>query len=184
MRRRDLTPIVDTEDGSSLDDVIEHLRAWHADTLETIERLHVCRQQVVENTKQLESPNAAFDFIDFFIDLFGRAAADFDRVAAELPQGVERAHLDALRQIASNAAAEQRRGLMFRDKWINKPLPYEEMRPLLTQISNDTRNQLGDYRELNSAAARLETLAGSRPKPPDEGRTLDRRALFTRWFGR
>jgi hypothetical protein len=104
-------------------------------------------------------------------------------VIEELPDGLKPDHLDALRQLASNGAAEQRRCLLFRDKWINRPLPYEQVRPLLNQISVDSRDQLTAYRSLNHAVERLQTMYGAGPKPPDSDK-LDRRALFTKWFGR
>jgi hypothetical protein len=167
-----------------VDDILEHLRAWNADTRETIESLRVARQGVEERARQFESSDAALEYIAFFTDVFSRTAADLERVVAEVPQGVRQAHVDLLRQIASNAAAEQRRCLLFRDKWISRPLPYEQIRPLLSQIAADTRDQLDDYGELKNAAARLEGLAGPEAGERDEGRTLDRRALFTRWFGR
>ena len=184
IRRRDLSPSLGGEGIVLVDDILEHLRAWQADTLETIESLRVARQGVGEHAGQFESPDAALEYIAFFVDVFSRAAADLERVVAEVPQGVRRAHVDLLRQIASNAAAEQRRCLLFRDKWISRPLPFEQIRPLLNQIARETRDQLEDYGELKNAAARLEELVGPEAKPPDEGRTLDRRALFTRWFGR
>ena len=88
-------------------------------------------------------PDAALEYIDFFTDVFSRAAADLERVVAEVPQGVQRAHVDMLRQIASNAAAEQRRCLLFRDKWISRPLPYEQIgrcstRSRRTRATNST----------------------------------------------
>ena len=184
IRRSDISPSLSGEGIVLVDDILEHLRAWKANTLETIESLRVARQGVVENAGQFESPDASLEYIDFFVDVFSRAAADLERVVAEVPQGVRRAHVDLLRQIASNAAAEERRCLLFRDKWISRPLPYEQIRPLLNQIATKTRDQLEDYGELKNAAARIEELAGPEAKPPDEGRTLDRRALFTRWFGR
>ena len=184
IRRGDIRPALSDEGTLSLDDILQHLRAWQANTLETTESLRALRPRIGENARQLESPEAAVEYMDLFVDLFDRAAADLDRIVTELPQGVQRTHLDTLRQIASNAAAEQRRCLMFRDKWINRPLPYEQMRPLLSQIATDTRDQLEDYRELNVAAERLEGLAGPEDRPPrDRGPALDRRALFTRWFG-
>ena len=183
IRRSDISPSLSGE-GIVVDDILEHLRAWNADTLGTIESLRVARQGVEEGARHFESPDAALEYIVFFSDFFSRAAADLERVLAEVPQGVQRAHVDTLRQIASNAAAEQRRCLLFRDKWISRPLPYEQIRPLLNRIAADTRDQLEDYGELKNAAARLEELVGSEGKPRDEGRGLDRRALFTRWFGR
>jgi hypothetical protein len=166
----------------SLDDVVEQLQRSRSDTLETIELLRASRQQIEEHAKQLEGPGAALEYIDFFLDFFNGAAANLERMSAELTQGLTRAHLDLLRQIASNASIEQRRCLMFRDKWINKPLPDEQMRPLLNQLSTDSRDQLAAYRRLNNAAVSLEALAGPELRSADN-RKLDRRALFTRWFG-
>jgi hypothetical protein len=148
-----------------------------------MELLRTSRQQVEEHAKQLEGPTAALEYIDFFLDFFTGAAADLERVCAELPRGLTGAHLDLLRQIASNASLEQRRCLLFRDKWINKPLPDERMRPLLNQLSTDSRDQIAAYRSLNNAAASLQALAGLDERSLDD-RKLDRRALFTRWFGR
>ena len=184
MRRSEISPSLGGDGIVLVDDILEHLRAWQADTLETIESLRVAQQGVAENAGQFESPDAALEYIAFFVDVFSRAAAVLEAVVVEAPQGVRRAHVDMLRQIASDAAAEQRVCLLFRDKWISRPLPYEQIRPLLNQIAAATRDQLEDYSELKNAAARLDELAGPEAKPPDEGRTLDRRALFTRWFGR
>jgi len=183
-RRSGISPSLGGNGIVLVDDILQHVRAWIADTLETIESLRVAQQGVEEGARQFESPAAALEYIAFFVDMFGRAGADLERVVAEVPQGVQRAHVDMLRQIASNAAAEQRRCLLFRDKWISRPLPYEGIRPLLNQIAALTRDQLEDYGELKTAAARLEELVGPEARPRDEGRTLDRRALFTRWFGR
>ena len=167
----------------SLDDIVEQLQRSRSDTVETMELLRASRQQIEEHAKQLEGPGAALEYVDFFLGFFGGAAADLERMCAELPRGPTRAHLDLLREIASNASIEHRRCLMFRDKWINKPLPDERMRPLLNQLSTDSRDQLAAYRGLNNAALSLETLAGPDTASPDKGK-LDRRALFTRWFGR
>src|SRR5688572_12027504 len=119
IRRSDLSPPLTGQGIVLVDDILEHLRAWTANTLETIESLRTARQGVEEKAGQFESPDAALEYIVFFVDLLGRTAADLERVVAEVPQGVQRAHIDMLRQIASNAAAEQRRCLLFRDKWIS-----------------------------------------------------------------
>jgi hypothetical protein len=166
-----------------LDDIVEQLQRSRSDTIETLELLRSSRRQIEEHAKQLEGPGAALEYIDFFLDFFTGAAASLERLSAELPRGPTSAHLDLLRQIASNASIEQRRCLMFRDKWINKPLPDERMRPLLNQLSTDSRDQLADYRTLSNAAVSLQALAGPDETSTDD-RKLDRRALFTRWFGR
>jgi hypothetical protein len=168
---------------TDLDDILEHLRRLRAESLEAADALREARQQVEEQSQKLESPRAVFEYIDFFAGMFADGAADLERVISELPADVTNAHLEALRQLASNAALEQRRCLMFRDKWINRPLPYEQVRPLLNQISVDSRDQLTAYKSLTHAVERLQKLSGAEP-PVDEGDKLDRRALFTRWFGK
>jgi hypothetical protein len=183
LRRPHVTPPLDGEAAVSLADVLAHLRAWRLDTEATRQAIGRDRTEVAENARYLESPGAVVQYLDVFDELLGRALIDLDRVIAGLPDGVRREHLDALRQIASNAAAEQRRCLLFRDKWISRPLPFEQVRPLLNQVSTDTRDQLLDYGAMRHAAARLQGIAGSGP-PGDGPQAPDRRALFTRWFGK
>lgn len=153
-------------------------------TQTTVETLAALRRRVEESAARLESPAAVLEFIDFFAGFFTEAAATLGRVRADLEAGPERAHAAALRQLASNAAVEQRRGLQFRDKWINRPLPYEDVRPLLTEISNHTGYRLTEFRDLNLAADEVDALLGPESAAPDEGRPLDRRQLFTKWFGK
>lgn len=185
MNRHDLSPALDDEAVVSVEDVLEHLRRWRDESQASIESLQACRQEVEAGSRQFESPQAIFEYVDFFVGFIGRAMSDLERVATELPGGLLAGHLDALRQIASNAAAEQRRCLMFRDKWINRPLPYEQVRPLLNRVSNETRDQLADYRDLTLAASRLAALSGPLPAPePPPSKTLGRRALFNRLFGK
>ena len=104
-------------------------------------------------------------------DLVGRVpSTNASALRPSCRQGVRDAHTSTrLRQIASNSAAEQRRCLMFRDKWINKPLPHERMRPLLNDISVTTRDQLTAFRDLTNAAAtpRRAAEARGRRRPPD-----------------
>jgi hypothetical protein len=169
-----------------LDDVVDHLRLWQSETYGTIEVVRAYREEVERGSSKLENPAAILDYVDFFLDFFQFGGSELDRILSELPRSITREHVDALRQIASNSAAEQRRCVTFRDKWINKILPYEDMRPLLDAISLITRDQLSDYRDLTLAAARLEVFGGVNSDEPGVGsdRALDRRALFNRLFKR
>jgi hypothetical protein len=172
-----------TENNPQLIAAIEHVAQRRSDALATLELLHSYRQQVDEDASALENPTAVVEYIDFFSDLVNRAAEECQRMAAELSEGVTGAHVEALRQLASNSAAEQRRCLTFRDKWINKPLRDERMRPLLNEISVTTRDQLTAFRDLNEVATRLEELIKPASAPaPEDKKSFDRRALFTRLF--
>jgi len=60
------------------------------------------------------------------------------------------------------------------------------MRPLLNEISVTTRDQLTAFRDLIGIAAKLEEQmqAANAPPPPEDARSFDRRALFTKFFNR
>jgi hypothetical protein len=180
-RRRDLPGLRD-ESNQTVEDVREHLLLWRSETIETVDLLRTHRQQVEERANLLENPRVVLEYVDFFVDLFGRIASDLERIATALPEHVVADHPAELRQIASNAAVEQRRCLVFRDKVINRPLPYEDVRPLLNQISIDTRDQLLDYADLTLAAGRLDMRLGTPPPNPKADNAFDRRALFSRFL--
>jgi hypothetical protein len=165
-------------------DLLPRLAGWRDETRASIAVLNSLRQRAEENARKLESPPAVLEFIDFFSGFFTEAAATFERIGGELEQGAKPAHAEALRQLASNAAVEQRRCLKFRDKWINRPLPYEDVRALLTEIPTQTSNRLSAFRDLHGAADMLDSLIGPGHGSPDDGRAMDRRALFTKWFDR
>ena len=168
----------------TVDSVVEQLGQRRADALNTLEMLRGHRARVVEQTAQFENPKIVLEYVDFFVGAIEEVVAAIDRVSDELRQRVQRAHIDLLRQIASNCRVEQRRCLIFRDKCINRPLPNEQMRPLLNDISVTTRDQLTAFYDFNNAAARLEQIINTtEPGPePDPRKTLGRRQLFSRLF--
>ena len=180
-RRRDLPGLRD-ESNQTVEDVREHLQLWRSESLETVDLLRAHRQQVEERAPLLENPRVVLEYVDFFLDLFSRVASDLEHISAALPENVSAEHPAALRQIASNAAVEQRRCLVFRDTCINRPLPHEDVRPLLNQISIDTRDQLLDYGDLTLAAGRLDLRLGTPAPNPKADNAFDRRALFSRFL--
>jgi hypothetical protein len=180
VKRRDL-PGLNDESSATLDQVREHLRRWRTDVLEAVDLLHSHRARVDAAYGRLENPKAVIEYLDAFIDLFTRIGSELGDIDAGLAGGPNPDLAAALRQIASNASVEQRRCLEFRDKCINKPLPYEDVRPMLNQISIDTRDQLLDLQDVGLAASRVDALRGIQPEPPGKDR-FDRRALFTRFF--
>jgi hypothetical protein len=175
-----------TENNPEVVAAIEHLGLRSGEGLSTLELLRGYREQIEADAAALENPRAVFEYLDFFNDLVTRTINDCERIATGLRRGISQPDLDALRQIASNAAAEQRRCLMFRDKCINRPLPHERMRPLLNEISVTTRDQLTALRDLAAIAAKLEAQMQPAAPPPgqEDQRSFDRRALFTKFFNK
>ncbi len=173
-----------TSEEPTVDGVIEQLGLRRSDAVHTLEMLRAQRARVVAESTSLENPKTVLEYLDFFIEAIDEVVAAVDRMSEELRVRVQRAHIDVLRQIASNCRVEQRRCLMFRDRCINRPLPHEGMRPLLNDISVTTRDQLTAFYDFNNAAAKLEQILNTtNPEPePDPRRTLGRRALFTRLF--
>ena len=175
-----------TENHPEIAAAIEQLGMRSGEGLSTLELLRGYREQIETDSSALENPRAVLEYIDFFNGLVSRAISECERIAAGLRGAVSQADVDAMRQIASNAAAEQRRCLMFRDKCINRPLPDERMRPLLNEISVTTRDQLTAFRDLTGIAAKLEEqLKPAAPQAQEEDRkSFDRRALFTKFFNK
>lgn len=172
------------ENTGSIQHVIEALHQRYADAVTTIELLQEYRPQVEAGASALENPTAVLEYLDFFADFVGRAGDECARIARELAHAPSSAHAETLGQIAGQCAAEQRRCLLFRDKWINKPLPDERMRPLLNEISVATRDQLTAFGALQNIAARIDELAKMPAAAPETKKGLDRRQLFSRLLGR
>lgn len=171
-----------TTEEPTAQDVVEQLAARRADALNTLEMLRAQRARVAEESAKFESPQAVLDYLDFFIPAIEEVIAESDRISGEIVQRVRRSHIDILRQIAANCRVEQRRCLVFRDKCINRPLPNEQMRPLLNDISVTTRDQLTAFYDLNNAAAKLERIINTLEPEPEPKRVLGRRQLFTNLF--
>jgi hypothetical protein len=173
------------ENNADIVAAIEHLGQRSGEGLSTLELLRGYREQIEADAAVLENPRAVLEYLDFFNGLVSRTISECERIAAGLRQGISQSDIDALRQIASNAAVEQRRCLMFRDKCINKPLPDERMRPLLNEISVTTRDQLTAFRDLNIVAGKLEDqMKPAAPPTQGDKKAFDRRALFTKFFNK
>lgn len=167
----------------TVDRVIEQLSARRVDAVATLEMLQGHREKIEAEAAQLENPQAVRDYVDYFQRFVAQAIATLQRIAADLTVlGALESHVSELRQLASNASADQLRCLQFRDKVINKPLPHERLRPFLNDISVTTRDQLTAFRDLNAAADRLQALLPPPAAAKEPERRYDRRALFTRIF--
>jgi hypothetical protein len=181
-----------------VDEIISQLAEERARAAAAAASLRRLREQASASDALLEHPVAVLEHIDFFIELFEQGAASLDGVAGGLPHGITRAQVDDINLLAGRSATAQRRQVQFRGKWINKPLPYEQVRALLNVISVTIHEQLDAFRELAGVAPELESMLppheqrpatrqtttsdGNDDKEEREGRGFNRRALFTRLF--
>jgi hypothetical protein len=171
------------DQNAPLDDVAAQLAAWRSDAISTLELLVSYREHVRGQAAALENPQAVVDYIEVFVGMIEGASAACERIVADLARGPDPRQAIELRALAAAGAAEQSRCLVFRDKWINKPLPHERMRPLLNDISVTSRDQLTAFRELLEAAVAIERQLGpGASAQPEDKKAFDRRALFTRLF--
>lgn len=180
LERPELTPTLNAGELVNQDIVRLHLRQWVSDTAATRTALAALRDQANASSRQLENPKAVLEYLDFFDGFFDRVTQEVGRIDEELATAFVEPHAETLVRLANNAAAELRRTVVFRDRWVNKPLPYETVRPMLTQMANDVRAQLTDYREMPIAAAVLRELSAAPAPPESRPEGLGRRELFTR----
>lgn len=166
----------------TLPDVVAQLGARKADAVTTLAMLGALRERVVEGSARLENPRLVLEYVDYFAQAIHDVVDVLDQLILELPQRADAAQVQLLREIAANCRTEQRRCLIFRDQCINRPLPDEQMRPLLNDVSVTTRDQLTAFYDLGSAAARLERILPAGAPAAEARRVLDRRQLFTRLF--
>ncbi len=180
LQRPAVIPALNAGDVVDRDVVLAHLRQWHDDTNRTRDTLQSLRPLVDTSSHQLENPKATYEYLDFFDGFFSHVAEALATIAGELSETFVASHADTLRQLAGSAAAEMRRTVVFRDKWVNKPLPYDSVRPLLTQLASDVRDQLTDYREMTLAANVLVDLSASPATAEPKPGGLGRRELFSK----
>ena len=128
-------------------------------------------------------------YITYFIDRFKRYQSDLERLANEIPTGVQEKHIAIVSQLFQSSEAATRRCEQFRNDFVYKSLPHEEMRPFLDKIYGETGDQLDDYQDLSNLVPRLRTFVGQLPFESDQalkltpqvwGMGLDLRVLWRR----
>lgn len=164
----------------TVEDVVIQLGHRLADGRTSVDLLRAYRAQVEAEAALLEAPQAVLDYLDFFIPAFEEVLVALEGLIDALPQRIRRSDVELLRLTAANCRTEQLRCLQFRDRCINRPLPHEEMRRLLNDISVTSRDQLTAFADLEAAARRLEAIGPQQVRPEGGDRDLGRRDLFSR----
>jgi len=160
-RKRDLFAGMTDYTGVSMEDILSHLRDWRDQTLGCIEALLGYVGDVEAHRDQLDSPNDIVRYLEFFVDLFGRYAGDFERLLLELPMGVTEAHVEIVRQIYDSAVLEESRGSRFARDHVETGVEDEGLRWLVDKIYQDSFGMLVDYHDLSNLGPRLRTFVGA-----------------------
>lgn len=153
--------------GVSLVDICRHLQEWEKVTNNTISQLEKYRAIVNSKSELLENSREVLAYINFFTNLFSRYLSDIQRLVREVPSGVTEAHIEMVSQLYRSSEIEDHVAVRFKNKWIEKLLPHEEMRPLLDDVYAETRGMLIDYKDLCNLAPRLKTFVGSSGGPAE-----------------
>lgn len=153
--------------GVQLDDIIQHLRDWERATKETIVLLQEYRVTANNKAELLENSTEIISYLSFFISLFSRYLSDLQRLLQEVPLGITEAHVEVVNQLYRSSKNEDSITVNFKNDWVYKSLPHEEMRALLDSIYAETRNLLIDYRDLSNIVPRLKTFIGVRSRPTE-----------------
>jgi len=165
--QRDMIAGMTDYTGVPREDILEHFREWLARTTRMIERLKSYREKVNAQEALFENPREVVQFIDFFIDLFTRYSGDLQRLVSEMPEAITQAHIEIIEQLYSSSKHEERYTITFKQDWVHKSLPHEEVRPLLGDIYGKTRDLLIDYRDMSNLVPRLRVfLATEHHAPP------------------
>ena len=149
--------------GVGLEDIVAHLRDWRDNTAMTIEFLEGQIPLSEGQVKLLENPRAVTSYVTYFVDLFKRYLADLERLVNEVPTGVQEKHIVILSQLFKSSEAEDRHCVQFRNEFVYKSLPHEEMRPFLDRLYGEVGDQLVDYQDLSNLVSRLRTFIGQVP---------------------
>lgn len=144
--------------GVGLDNIHVHLREWMENTDKTINDLRRYRESAENQSSLLKNSKQIISYIDYFIDLFSRYRSDLERLVDETKESVSAAHVEIISQLYKSSTVEEQTTIQFRDDWVYRSLPHEEIRPLLDDVYRDTRDRLIDFRDLSNLAPRLKTF--------------------------
>ncbi len=158
--------------GVGLEDIAAHLRDWHDSTARAIEFLERQIPVSEERAKLLVNPAEVTRYVAYFIDLFKRYLADLERLVKEIPTGVQEKHVEVVSQLFNSSQAEEHYCVRFKNDFVYKPLPNEEMRPFLDDIYVETRDQLIDYKDLSNLVSRLRTFVDQAPSGDEQALKL------------
>lgn len=149
--------------GVPIDDILRHLEDWRRSADSAIENIKHGIQKVKAQSSFFENPGEVISFGNYFVDLFSRYHHDLDRLIIELPRGITQAHVEIVEQLYKSSKHEELLTVEFKNDWISKSLPNEEVRPILDHIYADARDLLIGFRDLSNLLPRLKTFVGAPP---------------------
>ena len=148
----------------TLPDIVADIRDWSRACDAVSAHLVLCRNEIVQQG-QSPAERIAERFIDHFLGRMSHYQRDLDRLAAELPNGVQQHHVEIATQLYESANAEERVCADFvRDLNLQPQNCRKAFREALEDAYLCARESVVDMRDLGNLVPRLRalTLQGSR----------------------
>ena len=143
----------------TLPDIVADIHDWSRACDAVSAHLVLCRNEIVQQG-QSPAERIAERFIDHFLGLMSRYQRDLDRLAAELPNGVQQHHIEIATQLHKSAYAEERVCADFvRDLNLQPQDCRKAFREALEDAYLCARESVIDMRDLGNLVTRLRALA-------------------------
>ena len=144
--------------GVGLSDIVGQILEWRDNTAATIKFLESQITVIQDRAALLEDPTEIERFVAYFIDLFRRYLADLAILVEQIPTRVRERHIELVSQLFDSSQVEEHLCIRFKENFVNKSIPHEEMRPFLDRIYGETRDQLIDFQDFSNLVPRLRTF--------------------------
>ena len=143
----------------ALPDIVADIRDWSRACDAVSSHLVLCSNEIAQQ-EQSPAERIAERFIDHFLGLMSRYQRDLDRLAAELPNGVQEHHVEIATQLHESANAEESVCAKFvRDLNLQSRDCRKAFREALEDAYLCARESVVDMRDLGNLVPRLRALA-------------------------
>ena len=146
--------------GASFEEIYKHLEGYRKSTSKLINKLKKYRSETTKCKSKLDDYDDTILFVDVSIETYSCYLSEFDRLLLEIKEGVTETHIVMLEALIQSSRRFKDSIVNFKTENFAKTLSDESMRPLLSNIYVDTRNENINYTDLYSVRTRLKTFIG------------------------
>ncbi len=154
--------------GVSLNDLLFHLRRWHADTALAIANMQASLERISDRMEDPEQLQYIAAYVISCDETFQRYMNDFERLIFELPNEVRERHIESVNQIYESSLAEEIRCRHYHQDCVQQISHDAPVFWDVDRIHAEAWNLIVDYRDLPNFAHRLKALVGTQGNPQRE----------------